>query len=524
MEILRKSVHMSRQKNRAVSQITLDNDFNVPDIKPDIDKLILDRGEIRIEDVHPEKDRVSLKGFLTAGILYASAGPEAKIQGMEGKLPFEETLHMDGIEPGDNLKIDWEMEDLSVSAINSRKISVRSIITFTASAEEIYDEELSCGLEDAADVQIRTGEEEILKLMLNKKDTFRIREEVLLASNQANIYELLWKDMKLQGVEVRLMEDQISIKGELAVFALYEGENEAQVQWVSSAIPFAGTVDVSGCRAEMIGDIRVQAVSADLEAKPDYDGEERTMQADVVLKLDIRLYQEEKVQILRDLYSLSEQLKLLRQRVKLDTLLMKNYSKARFHERIPIRQEGLSILQICHSSGRVVVEETERIPEGLKVEGIVLVEILYITTNDRIPVCRAVGEVPFTHVLEVPGMDETCIHSLQAELEQITAAMVDSREAEIRVMIDFNLLVHRPLLCENILEIQEEPQNYEALQQLPGIVGYIVGNDDGLWDIAKKYYTTVEKICETNHLTGEQVKPGEKLLVIKSVGTGKMTG
>ena len=118
MEILRKNVHMSRQKNRAVSQITLDNDFNVPDIKPDIDKLILDREEIRIEDVHPEKDRVSLKGFLTAGILYASAGPEAKIQGMEGKLPFEETLHMDGIEPGDNLKIDWEMEDLSVSAIN----------------------------------------------------------------------------------------------------------------------------------------------------------------------------------------------------------------------------------------------------------------------------------------------------------------------------------------------------------------------------------------------------------------------
>ena len=35
MEVLKKNIHMYRQAKRAVSQITLEEDFNVPDAKPD---------------------------------------------------------------------------------------------------------------------------------------------------------------------------------------------------------------------------------------------------------------------------------------------------------------------------------------------------------------------------------------------------------------------------------------------------------------------------------------------------------
>lgn len=40
MEVLKKNIHMYRQAKRAVSQITLEEDFNVPDIKPDVEQII----------------------------------------------------------------------------------------------------------------------------------------------------------------------------------------------------------------------------------------------------------------------------------------------------------------------------------------------------------------------------------------------------------------------------------------------------------------------------------------------------
>ncbi len=519
MQTEKKHVHMTRQKSRAVSQITLDNDFNVPDIKPDIQKLILDQGEIQVEEVHPEKDRVVLKGFLSVHILYMSVGTESSMQGMEGRLPFEETVHMEELEGGDTLKIDWDVEDLNISAINSRKISVRSIISFTVIAEELYDEELACRIEGGQDVQTKMKEIHVLKLAVSKKDTMRVKDEVLLTSNQANIAELLWKEIQLQGVEVRQIDDKLSVKGELNVFALYQGEQEEQAQWVSAILPFTGMVDCGGCTAEMIPDIRVSLMLKELEPKPDYDGEQRLFQAEAVLELDIRLYQEETIAILDDAYSLSGSLTLKKEPVKLDTLLVRNHSKARYSQRIKVRQEELAVLQICHCSGKAVIEEVRRTEQGLEVEGIVLVQVLYVTASDRMPFGCAKGEVPFRHVLEVQGMDDGCTYSLRGEAEQITATMADSEEAEIRVTLDFYLLVRKPEIQETVREIEESPMDYEKLQALPGIVGYIAGSRDDLWEIAKRYGTTVEDIRQMNHLPASGVQPGEKMIVMKAVNT-----
>ena len=130
--------------------------------------------------------------------------------------------------------------------------------------------------------------------------------------------------------------------------------------------------------------------------------------------------------------------------------------------------------------------------------------------------------MPFTHLLEVPELDENCTYTLDGALEQISASMVDSEEAEVRATIDFHLLVHAPLLCENIREIQEAPLDYKELQELPGIVGCIVGKPEALWEIAKKYYTTVENICRMNGISGDHIRPGQKILVVKSVKTGEI--
>jgi len=454
---------------------------------------------------------------LLAGILYAADHSAAKVQGMECSIPFEEVLHMEGMEIGDSLKVDWEIEDLNVSMIHSRKISVRAIVTFSALAETIYDVELACGFSEREEVQMKKQEMEVLGMCMTKKDTYRIKDELLLAGNQSNIRELLWKDISLCGVETRMMENKISIKGELAVFALYEGENEDQLQWVTGTLPFVGNVDLPGCRPEMISDIRVNVTQKNLEVKPDFDGEERVLQADVILDLDIRLYEEERLEALEDAYSLSKKLVLEREKVSLDHLLLKNFSKARYSERIPVKQAEHAVLQICHTTGKVMIEEVKRTPEGLMAEGVIFVQVLYITSSDHVPVLRTRGGIPFTHMLEVPGIDEQCRYSLKGELEQISAVMVDSKDAEIRAAVNFYLMVHRPVSWENLKAAEEQPAERENIQELPGVVGCMIGTEDSLWDLAKKYHTTIEQICRLNQMTSEQIKVGDKILIMKSM-------
>ena len=53
------------------------------------------------------------------------------------------------------------------------------------------------------------------------------------------------------------------------------------------------------------------------------------------------------------------------------------------------------------------------------------------------------------------------------------------------------------------------------MERRPGITGYIVREKATRCGIAKRYSTTVEGIMEVNGLEKEEIKPGEKILILK---------
>ena len=51
MELIRENVHMLQVKSKATNQLTYDEDYNVPDAKPDIGRMIQNKGEVQIEEI-----------------------------------------------------------------------------------------------------------------------------------------------------------------------------------------------------------------------------------------------------------------------------------------------------------------------------------------------------------------------------------------------------------------------------------------------------------------------------------------
>lgn len=169
MDLAKKYIHMNREKGKAVTQITLDDDFNVPDMKPDLIRIILDKGELKLDETTITQDHVWLKGVLKFSLLYRSDQEEGKINTMNGEIPFQESLAIDGANEYDTAKLKWEMEDLSIGIINSRKLSVKALVVLKAVIDEIYDEELITGVDQEGGVQILGQTLTAMELFLSKK-------------------------------------------------------------------------------------------------------------------------------------------------------------------------------------------------------------------------------------------------------------------------------------------------------------------------------------------------------------------
>ena len=446
-----------------------------------------------MDDVRLTDGKGILTGNLQVDILYV--GEERGIvSSLTAKLPFEETLNLKDIINGDKMCLKWEIEDLTIRLIHSRKLNIKALVTFCATVDETEQIRLPVAL-DAEEVSVRKKTVRFLGLTVHKKDTLRIKDEYTIASNRPDIASLIWYTMDVRGLDLKPEENVVKARGELSVFVLYGAEDtEAPVQWLEYSLPFSGEVECPDCTEELIPLIEASVMHQSLEAKPDVDGEERILVSDVVLELDMKFFR------------------------VLERLLVRNFSRCRISDRIQVKETQGKVLQLCHSQGKVKIDKTRIVENGVQADGVVMLKILYIIGNDDMPFYSMEAMIPFSHMVEARGIRQDSCYQLKAKLEQLSAAMADGNEIEIRATVGLELLAvaREPVFI--IEKVEEKPLDMKKLQAMPGILVYMVKPGDELWDIARKYHTSIQEIRTINALKeNQEPSPGTPLLVVKKV-------
>ena len=518
MELVRKTIHMMRQKGRAVSQMTLDDDYNIPEAMPDAGMIVQEKGKLEIGDIRTENGRVIVRGSLQFFILYMEDAEESGLYSVKGQIPFEENMNVEAVQEGDSLKLDWMLEDVSAVLINSRKFGIKAVVTLELAVEELKDQEVPVAAEGIGGLQVKTCPLSAAALAVRKRDTCRVKDEIILPANKPNIRKVIWQDVALQGTELRLGDGEISVKGELVVFLLYESEEDfGKAGWLEQILPFNSRVDAAGCGEGMLGSLKLALANADLEIKPDYDGELRVINIDALLELDIRVYQEEKLDMICDLYHPALDLVPEVSPAVCESLLLSNASKCRVSDRLKTGAQEPSILQLCHGSGEIRIDSCSAAEDGILVEGAVQVRILYVTADDSHPMLCLKGDIPFEHRVEVPGIKKDSVWYIHTSLEQLGVDMVSSAEVEVKAVVLVNALVFASQTIDCITGVSENPPDPEALRALPGFLLYVAQPADTLWDVAKAYRTRTDRIRELNGLASEELRSGQKLILVKEM-------
>lgn len=518
MELIKKNIHMNKLRCKSALQLTLDDDFNVPDAKPDIDQIITEQGEVKLTDIRAMNGKLMVKGALVFNILYLSEGDQRPVRNISGEIPFDEVINMDVTCSDDEPVMKWDLEDLTTGLINSRKLSVRAIVGLYVTIEDLYDEETAVMVDGPEDVQYINKKIEVTDVAINKKDTYRIKDEITLPANKGNISSMLYQDIGLSNVEFRLLDDRFTVKGEIPVFILYSSEDEENpIEYFETEIPFSGTVECNGCTEDMVEDITCGISSKSMEIKPDLDGEERVLDLEVILDLGIKVYGVEEPEILRDVYCPSKEVKPIIRDATYENLVIKNNSKYRVSDRIMVPENQARILQICHANGVIKIDDIVVEGNELMVEGVIETGIIYISEDDRRPMSSIKGVIPFSQTIELKGMKSGSNFEIKPTIDQLSVMMLDSQEIEVKATVNLNTIVFDLITEPIITDIEVSDLDLEKLQTMPGLIGYVVKKDDSLWTIAKKYYTTVDNIMAINNLEDDQVAEGDKLIIMKKV-------
>lgn len=518
MNLSKTYIHVPVYKNNANVQMTLDNDFNVPDTKPDVSRIIQEKGELHIRDMKPGKDRCLIRGELAFGVLYMGDDGSSQLQSIEGTIPFEETVNMDGLQEMDQMNLQWDMEDLRAGLINSRKISIRSIIVLHVRADRMGEEEVATAMEDGKDLWAQNKIFHLSQRHVSQKDQLRVREEAAIPANRPNMMEIVWHQENLENLEIKLLDGGVQIRGQLSVFLLYRDETlENPVNDVELNVPVEGRIEFSDVTQDMIPDIKIHMDHMNLDIRSDKDGEARVVGVEAVLAANMNIYREETLELLQDIYSPKVTLIPETKKVMIDNLVLKNQSRCPIREKVHLGGEGVRMLQICHTRANVKIDQTEVNEEGILVEGVVYLGILYIAADDSKPVNAAKAAVPFSYTIEVEDIGGDYTYDIYPSLEQMNATMTDKDEIEVKMVIALDAAVFKPMEAMVVSQVREEPLDFEKIEAMPGMTGHVVTEDDSIWKLAKEFYASPEDIREVNGLTGDKLPVGQPILIMKNM-------
>lgn len=515
MELIRKNIHMDCCGNHTSTQVPVEDDFVIPDVKPDIREVVFAHCQVKLDDAKATADHAGVQGDLEVSVLYQTDGAAQTLARVQKTIPIREDIYMEGVSSGDVMDVKWTLEDLTVSMINSRKLNIRALLNLLLSERSLRDEEVVAAFEDEENVEYRQKTIRVAQLAVSKKDIYRSRQEIEIGNNLPNMKEILWDSVQGGSLQFRTQDDKILIKGEFPVFVLYEGEGEdAPVRFVESTLPIEGEIPCSGAREEMIPDISWQISHVEVDPKPDFDGEMRVLSVEVVCSMDIKMYNEEEISLLSDVYGVTKEIEAQTMPGAFRQLLMKNDATLKLDEKCKVDLPS-PILQITHQEAEALIDGMEMADDSVNLSGTLLIRCLYVTGDDKRPYCSFKQAVPFTYTMDVKNITPDSILHVDATMQQISLMPAGNEEMEVKAQIHLSAIAFEELSEDIIRDIQVSGLDPEKMRALPGIVIYVAKDGDSLWDIGKRYYVPVGRIREVNGLTQDTVKPMEKLLIVR---------
>ncbi|MCC8017922.1 MAG: DUF3794 domain-containing protein, partial [Lachnospiraceae bacterium] len=355
------------------------------------------------------------------------------------------------------------------------------------------------------------------ELRYQGEEICRIREEIRLASGKPNIRRILWQQAQVFGLEERVSAGVVSIQGEIQVFVVYAGEENGGLVWFQEKVPFLCEFEIPEADSSVVPYIVAEVKNISCSSGEDDDRESRVVLVEAGLSANIRLYEERKQEMLCDAYALDHELILKKDAVSCAGLRMKNTSVCRVNDTIQIEAQGSDILQICAGFGTVETDRRTRTADGIRMEGAVRIRILYLTSSDNSPIEAAEGVLPFQHTIEIPGLLPEDEVRLRCSVDALSFLMKGSREAEAQAAVSLQAMVVSAGETELIRGMEEIEFPVGERSTQPSMVGLTLTAKDTLWDVAKRYHTTIEQIRKTNRLESDTAVAGMKILVLKQL-------
>lgn len=494
------------------NRTTIECDVIVPDVKPDISKVLEVGGYISVSEKIVRSGKVYIQGKVNMTVLYA---PDGEVMGcvksLSASQDFNHTIDAGEVDGDVSLSAEIEPESFNFSLINSRKLNLRCIAGISVKLSKADVFEILTSVDGDTPLCCKKTPIRLCNTAVNCENRVTICEQLEMPSGKPTIGEILKTTVFPQSVEFSFIENKANIKGEVRICNLYSSADDGSVQLVEHNIPFSETLDVPGAEEDMEGEIEYSLSDMYCEVREDSDGEPRVIGVDLGLCAAIRAFKIKDYEMISDVYSLDGICTYEADERNIETLIDNSTAQITSKASIHLPEGMPEIKQLCDISTNASVDRITVDNGEITVYYTLISNILYLTDDEAIPLVSFSDTSDFTHTFPVANSTEDTLCDSKIYTEHTSYTLNGSGGIDLRTILGLSLRSYKNELIRPITEITVTDD--DIICQRPYITIYFVRAGDTLWNIAKKYKTTVERLKECNNLNDDRLRIGQQIRI-----------
>ncbi len=494
-----------------IQEQNIELDYILPDYYPDIFRLIHCEAVPVITGFSVSGDKLSYEMRCDIRILYCGEGGSL-LQSVEQHQNFSKTVDIGKVCGSPEISLLPKADHINFRAVNKRRLDMRGAVSVKIKVNGESSQEV---ISDAfgMNIQLRKTAVQFASKKLSAEKIVQLSEDIELSSAQPEAVNIIKVRSKAIECEEKMVSGKLLAKGKIEAEILYscETDGEYAVEPLSFSMDYSQIIDIDGLDENFICTVCPEIVSCDVSPSADKNSENRIIHCEAEVRLVCKAVKTASVMLVTDAFS---------------TIFP---CDVQFSD---IRAEKVPIINTESFSHSAVLAEGENVPQTVYSMWCTPKNINTHLSDDKKSLVIS-GMLTYSMAakdlsgnISMPEHDEAFEKTLpltaNAENSPVTA-VITANDVTYNINSEGALTARAEISaeitladCENIRVVSDISVNDSERKKRDGdyaIKLYYGVENENVWDIAKRYSTSVNAVIEENELSGDKLENGGMLLI-----------
>ena len=518
IDVIRDSIRYEQLPREGLTNQALKGEHLLRDSQyPDMKEVLGVDAKATVTNKEIVGDKVMVEGNLEYIVFYESK-EEAIMDSQTNKIhavvfndKFSNYVDINNNEHNIVCNVECEIEHIEANWMNERKVGIDGILTLRWEIYKTGEFEYVKDIEGKEDIQIKK-EDEKLNSVKGDKDVDLMGKSILKATiDRPEIDEILKCNMSIHKKEIKAVEGKVYIGCYCRILILYKGKDNKELEFLEDDVYLSKEEELPGVSSDMICTLDLMVAEEQHLINLDDVGESRIVNIEFAVKGNIKVYSNEKVEILKDAYSPTMNIDIEKSKKEFTLIHSIVNSEVTARETFAIENKDDRIERIIIANGEPLIKDKIVEDERVKVEGAIKVCIIYKVSGEELKYGILTGVVPFNGNVDIRGLRKDMNVVVKPCLENMDTN-IEGNAVSVKATVGLATKSYCTVNKDFIKGVVEGPEGEK--EKKASVIIYVVGDGETLWDLAKKYNTTTDELERLNDINEDnQIKAGCKLII-----------